>query len=257
MKLQTSTISFLTIASKEVKRIVRIWPQTILPPIITISLYFIIFGTIIGTRIGQIENFNYMEFIVPGLIMMSIITNSYMNVSSSFFGNKFQRSIEEILVAPVSNNIIILGYIVGGIFRSIVVGTIVLLVSLFFTKLTLYNITLTILFAIMASVVFSLAGLINGIFARKFDDVSIVPTFVLTPLTYLGGVFYSINLLPPLFQTISKLNPIFYMVNGFRYGFLGISDINIMISITMLLIFGVVFYAVNLVLLNKGYGLKK
>ena len=247
-------IAFYTIIRKEVSRIIRIWPQTLIPPIITMSLYFLIFGNLIGPRIGKIGGFDYIKFIVPGLIMMSIITNSYANVVSSFFGNKFQSNIEEILVAPIDNWIIILGYTVGGVFRGILLGVLVTAVSLFFTRLEVYNIKVLILVIILASLLFSLAGLLNGIFARKFDDVQIFTTFILSPLTYMGGVFYSIDMLPDLWRIISLANPILYMINAFRYGFLGVSDVDLYTAITILIASTVLLFLICLYLFRIGYG---
>lgn len=256
MSFSTNFISFKTIAGKEISRIMRIWIQTLLPPAITMTLYYIIFGQFIGSQVDDIHGFSYMQFIVPGIVMMAIITNSFMNVVSSFFGNKFQRSIEELLVSPTSNFVIIMGFVCGGMYRSILVGAIVLAISLIFTKLTVFNIGIILLFTVLTSLVFSLGGFLNAMFAKKFDDVTIIPTFILTPLTYLGGVFYSIDMLPEMWQNISLANPIIYMVDGFRYGFLGISDINIMIGILMLFFFAVLLLAVNLILMKKGVGLR-
>ncbi|MGA7279180.1 MAG: ABC transporter permease [Desulfocapsaceae bacterium] len=247
-------ICFYTIARRETTRIFRIWVQTLVPPVITMTLYFIIFGSFIGSQLDDIKGYNYMAFIAPGLIMMSIITNSYTNTVSSFFSTKFQRNIEELLVSPAPDWVIILGYISGGVVRGLSVGFLVSLVSLFFVRLPLFSIAYTVLFAFLTSVVFALAGMINGIFAKKFDDISIIPTFVITPLTYLGGVFYSISLLPAFWQTVSKANPIIYMIDGFRYGFLGASDISVVAGLGMLVLFAVVLFAVNLYLLKKGIG---
>lgn len=255
-KLKRNTVALSTILRKEIVRILRIWPQTLLPSVITMSLYFIIFGSLIGSRIGDMGGFDYMQFIVPGIIMMAIITNSYMNTSSSFFSNKFGKSIEEILVSPTSNWVIITGFVLGGIFRGLCVGLLVTIVSLFFTKLHIANILVLISSVILTSILFSLAGMINGIFARKFDDVTIVPTFVLTPLTYLGGVFYSISLLPTFWYTLSLANPILYMVNLFRYGFLGVSDVNIYIAYSMIISFILIFFLLANYLLKKGYGMR-
>ena len=219
-------VALQTIWVKECTRFLRIWVQTLVPPAITMTLYFVIFGNLIGSRIGQMGGFSYMEFIVPGLIMMAVITNSYANVCSSFYSAKFQRNIEEILVAPVSNWIIIVGFVGGGVARAMIIGVIVTFVSMFFVDIQIFNLPVIIVTLLLTSVLFSTAGLINAIFAKSFDDISIIPTFVLTPLTYLGGVFYSLSLLPEVWQWISKINPIVYMVNGFRYGFLGVSDVN-------------------------------
>jgi ABC-2 type transport system permease protein len=249
-------IAFRTIVIKEVSRFARIWIQTILPPAVSMTLYFVIFGSLIGPRIGQMEGFNYIQYIAPGIIMMSIINSSYANVVSSFFGAKFQRHIEEMLVAPVPNIIILSGYITGGVARGMMVGLVVTLVALFFTELHIEHPLIVVTVVLLTSTLFSLAGFINGIFARKFDDIAIIPSFVLTPLIYLGGVFYSINLLPEFWQTVSKLNPIFYMVNAFRYGMLGTSDINIQSAFTIILIFTVALFSLCLYLLNKGVGIK-
>ncbi|MFT6492365.1 MAG: ABC-2 type transport system permease protein, partial [Porticoccus sp.] len=206
-------VAFTTILVKEVRRFMRIWQQTLLPPAITIALYFVIFGKLIGPRIGEMSGFTYIEFVVPGLIMMSVITNAYGNVVSSFFGTKFQRSIEELLVSPVPNYIILLGYVIGGVVRGLAVGVIVTLLSLFFTDLQVSHLGVTVAIVFLTAVLFALAGFINAVFANSFDDISIIPTFVLTPLTYLGGVFYSISMLPPFWQAVSLANPVLYMVN--------------------------------------------
>ena len=245
-----------SLAVKETNRYLRIWVQTLVPPVITTSLYFIIFGKMIGSRIGEMGGFSYMEFIVPGMIMMSTITSSYSNVSSSFFSQKFQKNIEELLVAPVPTHVIIWGFVFGGLGRSILVGTLVTIISLFFVPLHVYSWVIVVLTIVMTAILFSLAGLLNGIFAQSFDDVSIVPTFVLQPLTYLGGVFYSISMLPPIWQTISKVNPIVYMISGFRYGFLGTIDVPIFLSIGILVLFIVVLYSVCWYLIQKGRGLR-
>ena len=249
-------IAFKTIVRKETVRFMRIWSQTLLPSAITQTLYFVIFGKFIGSKIGDIGGINYMAFIVPGLVMMAIINNSFANVVSSFFGSKFQRNIEELMVSPTPNGVIVAGYATGGVLRGIVVGVIVFAVSVFFTRPVIYNFGIIILFVILTTVIFSLGGLLNGIYAKKFDDVAIFPIFVLTPLTYLGGVFYSIHSLPETWQRVSALNPILYMVNGFRYGFYGVSDVNILTSILISLGFIVLLTVVNLHLLNKGTGLK-
>lgn len=254
--MKSNLISLASIARKEVIRIFRIWVQTLVPPVITMTLYFIIFGSFIGSQLREIEGYEYMAFIAPGLIMMSIITNSYTNTVSSFFSTKFQRNIEELLVSPTPNWVIILGYISGGMCRGLCVGVLVALVSLVFVRLPLYNFFFVVLFAVLTSFVFSLAGMINGIFAKKFDDISIIPTFVITPLTYLGGVFYSISLLPAFWQTVSKVNPIIYMIGGFRYGFLGIADIPVWSGVSMLLLFAILLFVMNLYLLHKGYGVR-
>lgn len=256
MTFNEQWIAFCTIIRKEIVRFIRIWAQTLLPPIITMGLYFVIFGQLIGSRIGQMDGFNYMEFVVPGLIMMSVITNSYGNVVSSFFGAKFQHSVEEMLVSPTPNYIILAGYVFGGVCRGLLVGVVVTLVSLFFTQLSIHNLGVTIAIVFMTAIVFSLAGFFNAVFAKSFDDISIIPTFVLTPLTYLGGVFYSMSLLPEFWQAVSKLNPILYMVNAFRYGFLGVSDINITYAFLGVAVFIIVLTMVCLQLLARGTRLR-
>lgn len=248
--------AFCSLLTKEVNRFTRIWVQTLVPPAITMTLYFIIFGSLIGSRIGEMNGFSYMEYIVPGLIMMSVITNSYSNVASSFFSAKFQKNIEELLVAPVPNYVIIAGFVMGGVVRGLLVGTIVTFVSLFFVDLQVEHWGVIIATVFLTSVVFALGGLINAVFARTFDDISIIPTFVLTPLTYLGGVFYSISLLPEFWQGVSKLNPIVYMVNAFRYGFLGVSDVGIVTSFSVLGVFILGLYAIAHYLVTKGIGLR-
>lgn len=249
--------AFLTIFRKEIVRFTRIWPQTILPSVITMTLYFVIFGKFIGSQLDNIHSYTYMQFIVPGLVMMAVITNSYSNVVSSFFGSKFQKSVEELLVSPTPDYIIVLGYVGGGVVRGITVGVAVTITSLFFEPLNIYNLTFTIIYIFLTAFLFSLAGFMNSIFAKKFDDITIIPTFVLTPLIYLGGVFYSISLLPPFWQTISKANPILYMINGFRFGFLGIADVNVFLGLAISIFFVISLFLANLYLLKKGIGLKE
>ena len=251
-----SMIALTTIWIKECKRFLRIWIQTLLPPAITMSLYFVIFGNLIGSRIGDMGGFSYMEFIVPGLIMMAVITNAYANVSASFYSAKYQRNLEELLVAPVSNWIIIAGYVGGGVARGMLVGVIVTIVSLFFVDIQIFNLAIILITLLLTAILFATAGLINGIFANSFDDVSIVPTFVLTPLTYLGGVFYSLSLLPEFWQWVSKINPIIYMVSGFRYGFLGVSEISFYLSLSILIGFNVLLLSWAYLLLNRGVGIR-
>ena len=250
-------IAFLTIVRKEVRRFMRIWMQTLLPPAITMTLYFVIFGTLIGSRIGEMGGFSYIQFVVPGLVMMSVVTNSYANVVSSFYGAKFQRFIEEILVSPMSNSIVLWGYIVGGVARGLLVGLIVTLLSLFFTELHIHNLWVMIAIVTLTSVFFSLAGFINAVFANSFDDVSIVPVFVLTPLTYLGGVFYSIDMLSDFWAGVSMLNPMLYIVNAFRYGILGVSDVNVVWAFAMILCFTVAAYAYCMHLLANSKRLRQ
>lgn len=249
-------IALYTLFRKEVVRFMRIWPQTLFPPIITQSLYFLIFGKFIGSQISDVNGVSYMAFIVPGLVMMSVINNSYVNVAGSFFSSKFQRSVEELLVSPAPNWVIVGGYALSGALRGVLCGSLVLLVSVFFTRPAIHNLGFIMIFMVLTAIVFALGGLINGIMARKFDDVSIVPTFILTPLTYLGGVFYSISLLPGIWQTLSRFNPILYMVNGFRYGFHGFSDVNVVFSLLILILFAVIFIIVIFAFLRKGTGLR-
>ncbi|WP_286264982.1 ABC transporter permease [Thalassotalea atypica] len=249
-------IALKSILHKEVHRFMRIWVQTLVPPAITISLYFVIFGSLIGSRIGEMGGFDYMSFIVPGLIMMSVITNSYSNVASSFFSAKWQRNVEEMLVAPVPNWVIVAGYVGGGMTRGILVGCIVTLISLLFVDIQIHNLGVIIITVALTSAVFSLGGLINAIFAGSFDDISIIPTFILTPLTYLGGVFYSISLLPDFWQGVSQVNPIVYMVNAFRYGFLGISDVSLTVAFSVLGVFIVVLWTIAMRLISTGTGLR-
>lgn len=250
-------VAFKTIIQKEITRFMRIWVQTILPPAITMSLYFVIFGNLIGSRVGTMDGLPYMEFIVPGLIMMSVITNSYSNVVSSFFSAKYQRSIEEMMISPVPNWIILSGFVGGGVLRGLLTGFIVTLVSMFFIdNIQVHNIFVLISVVVLTSVLFAMAGFLNALFAKSFDDISIIPTFVLTPLTYLGGIFYSIQLLPEFWQAASKVNPIIYMVNAFRYGFLGKSDISIGVAFGLILVFIVILASICLYLLEKGKGLR-
>lgn len=256
MNLYSEWVSFTTIVRKEARRFVRIWPQTLLPPAISMTLYFVIFGKLIGNRIGSMGGFTYIQFMVPGLIMMSVITNAYANVVSSFFGAKFQRHIEELLVSPTSNHTILLGFVVGGILRGFCVGAIVTLLSLFFSHLHIQHIGITFAILLLTSLLFSLAGLINAVYANNFDDISIVPTFVLTPLTYLGGVFYSIDLLPEFWAGLSRLNPILYIVNAFRYGFLGVTDVDLTLSFAIVLLFTLIAYTYAMHLLKSGKRLR-
>ncbi|MGB1465610.1 MAG: ABC transporter permease [Alcanivorax nanhaiticus] len=248
-------VAFLTIVTKEIRRFTRIWPQTLLPPAITMTLYFVIFGNLIGSRVGEMGGFDYMQYIVPGLIMMSVIQNSYGNVVSSFFSTKFQHSIEEMLVSPMPSWII-LGGVVGGMVRGMLVGVIVSMLSLFFTHLSLQHVAVTVVVVVLTAALFSIGGFINAILAKKFDDISIVPTFVLTPLTYLGGVFYSIDMLPEFWRTVSLANPIVYMVNAFRYGVLGVSDVNVYASLATIAGFVAVFFVIALWMLQRGTGIR-
>ncbi len=257
MNVALNLIALRTIVRKEMVRVLRIWVQTIVPPAITMTLYFIIFGNLIGRRIGSMDGFDYMQYIAPGLIMMSVITNSYGNVVSSFFGAKFGRHIEEMLVSPMSNATIILGHVAGGVLRGVLVGLLVTVIALFFTRLEVRHPFITVSIVLLSSIVFALAGFINAVFAKKFDDISIVPTFVLTPLTYLGGVFYSISLLPDFWQQVSLANPILYMVNAFRYGILGTSDISIGTAYTILVVFVVGLFFACYQLMHRGVGIRE
>ena len=257
MNFQQLQTAFFTLVHKEIRRFLRIWPQTLLPPAITMTLYFVIFGNLVGSRIGQMGGFSYIQFIVPGLVMMSVITNSYANVCSSFFSAKFQRSIEELIMSPVPLSLVLWGYVIGGVCRGMLVGLIVTIVSLFFTDLHLYNLFVTIYTVIVTSLLFSIAGFINAFYARSFDDISIIPTFVLTPLTYLGGVFYAISALSPFWQNLSLINPIVYMVNAFRFGILGHSDVNVSFSLTVVTLCCVALYAVAYHLLARGSGMRE
>ena len=249
-------IALRTIVVKEIRRFMRIWIQTILPPTITMTLYFIIMGKFIGSQVSDISGYSYIQFIAPGLIMMGIITNSYANSVSSFYSSKFQRHIEEMLVSPMPNYIIIFGFMLGGIARGIIVGVGVTVVALFFTDLQIHNLSLVIVTAILTAALFSVAGVINGIFANSFDDISIIPTFVLTPLTYLGGVFFSIEMLPTFWQTVSFANPILYMVNSFRLGILGVTDVNLVTAMVVIASFLISLFLLCLYLLNKGIGIR-
>jgi len=250
-------IAYLTITRKEIMRFTRIWVQTIIPPVVMVALYFIIFGNLIGQRIGEMDGMLYVDFIMPGLVMMSIITNSYTNVVSSFYGAKYSRHIEEMQIAPVPDLVILLGFVTGGMVRGISVGIAVTLVSLLFTEFSIHNPLIVLLVALLTSCLFALAGLINAIFANSFDDITIIPTFVLTPLTYLGGIFYSIKLLPEFWQQVSLGNPILYMVNSFRYGFRGTSDIDLLTAIVVILFFIALLFSVSLILLARGTGIRQ
>ncbi len=249
-------IAFRTIVTKEIFRFIRIWPQTLLPPAITTALYFLIFGKLIGDRIGTVNGVSYMDYIVPGIILMSVISHSYANVVSSFYSTKFQRNIEELLVAPVPNWIILSGYVSGGIIRGLLVGTVVALISLLFADIDIKNIYIALSIMILTATLFSLAGFINAVLAESFDDISIIPNFVLTPLSYLGGVFYSVKMLPDIWQYISLGNPILYMINAFRYGLIGVTDVDIQLAFMMTGGFILTLTLISLFLLYKGIGIK-
>ncbi|AML49228.1 ABC transporter permease [Coxiella burnetii] len=257
MAFKEERIAYQTIVVIELKRILRIWSQTILPPAITSILYFFIFGQIIGERVGTINGYKYIQFIAPGLIMMNIITSSYSSAVSAFFGAKFQYSIEELLVSPVSNITILLGYMSSGVLRGILVGIIVTLIALFFTHLHVHSIISILIAALLSACIFALAGLINAIYAKNFEGISIIPTFVLTPLTYLGGVFYPITLLPKFWQYVSYVNPVSYIIDNFRYGFLGIKDSYLTLSYFLMLSFIIILFSISYYLMEKGVGLRE
>ncbi|MEP6899779.1 MAG: ABC transporter permease [Rhodanobacter sp.] len=250
-------VALNTLVRREIMRIMRIWTQTLIPPAITMTLYFVIFGKLIGSRIGAIQGgFSYMQYIVPGLVMMSVINNCYANISSSFFGAKFSRAVEEMLVSPMPNWVILLGYVTGAVARGMVVGVLVLVIALFFTSLHVVHPLITFLSVLLGATIFSLAGFVNAVYAKKFDDIALVPTFILTPLTYLGGVFYSVNMLGEPWQAISRINPILYMVNAFRFGVLGISDVHVGVAFLVMIGFVIGLSIVALQLLKRGVGLR-
>lgn len=255
--LRNERVAFQTLVRKEIRRFTRIWVQTLVPPVINALLYLLIFGGLIGSRIREMDGIPYMDYIVPGIIMMGVITNSYGNVSSSFFAAKMQKYIEELLVSPVSNITIVAGFIIGGVARGLAVGLLVAIVSLLFTQINPVHPLLTVLVMVLTSITFSLAGFINGVLAEKFDDISIVPNFILAPLTYLGGIFYSVSLLPPVWEAISRLNPVLYMINGFRYGILGTSDMPIWQSLGVILFSIMLLGYLAITLLNRGVGIKQ
>lgn len=256
MNFSQQMVALKTIVIKEYLRFIRIWIQTVLPPAISVGLYFIIFGELIGSQINDIDGYKYMEYIVPGLILMSVITNAYANVVSSFFSAKFHHSVEEMLVSPLPNNIILMGFVSGGVARGIIVGITVTVVSMFFSDFQIHSYSVTIAVFILTSILFALAGFINAAYARSFDDITIIPTFVLTPLTYLGGIFYSIKMLPEFWQNVSLVNPVLYMINAFRYGLLGVSDIDLSAAFIIIIAFILVLYYFSLRLLRLGVGLK-
>ena len=252
----STLIALYTIVHKEIRRFLRIWPQTLLPPAITTSLYFLIFGRLIGDRVGAINGVSYMDYIVPGIILMSVISHAYSNVAASFYSTKFQHHIEEILVSPVPNWVVLVGYLSGGILRGLMVGGVVALISLLFTQIQIYDLTIILITAFFTATLFALAGFINAIFANSFDDIALIPNFILTPLNYLGGVFYSVSMLPEVWQHISRANPVLYMINSFRYGFLGISDIAVELALGRIFGFIVLLTLICLSLLEKGVGIR-
>ena len=256
MKLIAQYHALKTITIKEFLRFIRIWLQTVVPPAITVALYFVIFGQLIGSQIGDIDGFSYIDYIVPGLILMSVISNAYANCVSSFFSSKFHKSVEEMMISPLPNYIIVAGFAAGGMLRGIIVGIVVTIVSMFFTRIEVHSYGVTIAVFVLTSLLFALAGLINAVYAKTFDDISIIPTFILTPLTYLGGIFYSINMLPEFWQNVSLANPILYMINAFRYGLLGVTDIDLTMAFVIILLFIVGLFLFALQLLRKGVGIK-
>jgi len=250
-------VGFATIIIREFNRIVRIWGQTIVPPVVTATLYFVIFGSLIGRRVGQVGGYDYMQFIAPGLIMMTVITNSYGNVVSSFFGAKFGKHLEELLVSPLPNWLIVIGYVAGGMLRGFLVGAVVTLVAFFFTHFTLVHVYAVVSAVVLTSIVFALGGFINALFAKNFDQISWFPTFVLAPLTYLGGVFYSVKMLPAWAQVVSRANPILYMVSAFRYGFLGTSDVDLRLAYGIMIAAVGLMFGLALTLMNRGVGIRE
>jgi ABC-2 type transport system permease protein len=250
-------IGFSTIVIREFNRIIRIWGQTIVPPTVTATLYFVIFGSLIGRRVGLVGGFDYMQFIAPGLIMMTVITNSYGNVVSSFFGAKFGKHLEELLVSPLPNWLILSGYVAGGVVRGLAVGSVVTIVALFFTRLAVQHVFAIVSAVLLTSVVFSLGGFVNALFAKNFDHISWFPTFILNPLTYLGGVFYSVTMLPAWAKVVSHANPILYMVSAFRYGFLGKSDVDLGLAYGIMISAAVLMFGIAVTLLNKGTGIRE
>ncbi len=256
MRNKANWISFYTLVRHECVRILRIWPQTFAPPVITTCLYYIIFGNVVGAKIGSMSGFPYIQYIMPGLVMMTVVDNAFVNVNFSFFTHKFFRSIEEMLVTPMPNHAILCGFVSGGVMRSIVVGCIVALMSLLFTKITVYSWPLTLLIVFLTAIFMSLVGFVAGIYARKFDDLSIIPMFILTPLNFFGGVFYSVNLLPPFWKALTHVNPIFYMISGFRYAILGVSDVDVVHVLLMLTLGSAALYGLSYWMLQRGVGIK-
>ncbi len=256
MPLNQQWIAFLTIFHREVQRFTRIWVQTLLPPVITMGLYFAIFGKLMGNRIGDMHGVPYVQFVVPGLIMMSVITNSFSNVVSSFYSSKFQKSVEELLVSPVPNYIMLSGYVAGGVARGLSVGLLVTGLSLVFADLSIESVGLTLSVLLLTSIFFASLGFLNALYANSFDDISVIPTFVLTPMIYLGGVFYSVDMLSGIFKTLTAFNPIVYIVSAFRQGVLGISDIHVELSLGILFSCCILSISLCLYLLKKGKGLR-
>jgi len=256
MNIQQQFTAFKTIVTKEVLRFARIWVQTVIPPVITTGLYFVIFGQLIGSQLSNISGYSYMDYIIPGIILMAVINNSYANVVASFYMSKFSHFIEEMLVSPMPNYIILTGYVIGGVARGLTVGFVVALISMFFTKFNIHSYFILFSVSILTAILFSLGGFINAIYANSFDDISIIPTFVLIPLTYLGGIFYSVDMLPAFWQNVSLVNPILYMVNAMRYGMLGVSDIDLTTAFSIIILFVVGLFSFCLHLLNSGKGIR-
>lgn len=256
MNISQQFTAFKTIVTKEILRFSRIWLQTVVPPVITTGLYFVIFGQLIGSQLNSIEGYSYIDYIVPGIILMAVINNSYANVVASFYMSKFAHFIEEMLVSPMPNYLILTGYVIGGVARGLTVGFVVALISMFFSDIHVHSYFILFSVVILTAILFSLGGFINAIYANSFDDISIIPTFVLIPLTYLGGIFYSVNMLPPFWQTVSLVNPILYMINAMRYGMLGVSDIDLTTAFSIIILFVVVLFAYSLHLLNIGKGIR-
>ena len=256
MNINQQFTAFKTIVTKEVLRFARIWLQTVVPPVITTGLYFVIFGQLIGSQLSNVAGYSYIDYIIPGIILMSVINNSYANVVASFYMSKFSHFIEEMIVSPMPNYIILIGYVIGGVARGLTVGIVVAFISTFFTELNVHNYFILISVVILTAILFSLAGFINAIYANSFDDISIIPTFVLIPLTYLGGIFYSIDMLPVFWQNVSLVNPILYMVNAMRYGMLGVSDIDLVTAFSIIILFVVALFGFCLYLLNSGKGIR-
>lgn len=256
MNIHQQVTAFKTIVTKEVLRFARIWLQTVVPPVITTGLYFVIFGQLIGSQLSDIEGFSYIDYIIPGIILMAVINNSYANVVASFYMSKFSHFIEEMLVSPMPNYLILIGYVVGGVARGLTVGLVVALISTFFADINIHSYFILFAVTILTAILFSLAGFINAIYANSFDDISIIPTFVLIPLTYLGGIFYSIEMLPEFWQNVSLVNPILYMVNAMRYGMLGVSDIDLTTAFSIIILFVVILFSYCLYLLKTGVGIR-
>ena len=250
--LRYIAIVLYTLLRREILRFMRIWIQTLLPPAVTTMLYCVIFGELVGRQLMGVGSYSYMEYIIPGLILMTVITNSYSNVVTSFYSTRFHKNIEEMLISPMPAYVLMIGFVAGGMARGLVVGLVVWVVSLTFATLPFPNLGLTFVVLLLTSAVFSVAGLINGIYARSFDGISIIPTFILMPLTYLGGVFYSVEILPEFWRNITLFNPIFYMIDVFRHGSMGFSDVDVLQSLIILTACLIVLATACLQLLVRG-----